>query len=47
MKGLNELSEDILWNPEKSKGALTFILKSGGFNKYSLLKDYDDEISWW
>ena len=33
--------------PEKSKEALTFILKSGGFIKYSLLKDYDDEISWW
>lgn len=33
--------------PEKSKEALTFTLKNGGFVKYSLLKDYDDKITWW
>ncbi len=32
---------------EKSKEALALILKNGGFVKYSLLKDYDDELSWW
>ncbi len=33
--------------PEKSKEALTFILKNSGSVKYSMLKDYDDEITWW
>ncbi|MBI4981130.1 hypothetical protein HZC30_06265 [Candidatus Woesearchaeota archaeon] len=33
--------------PEKSKEALKFILQNGGYVKYNLLKDYDDEISWW
>ncbi|HIH10859.1 TPA: hypothetical protein HA241_01590 [Candidatus Woesearchaeota archaeon] len=33
--------------PDKSKEALKFILQNGGSVKYSLLKDYDDEISWW
>ena len=33
--------------PDKSKEALNFILQNGGSVKYSLLKEYDDEISWW
>lgn len=33
--------------PEKSKEALALILKNGGYVRYTLLKDYDDEISWW
>src|SRR3989344_7860851 len=33
--------------PEKSKEALALILKNGGFVRYSLLKEYDDELSWW
>ncbi len=33
--------------PGRSKEALKFILNNGGFVKYSLLKEYDDEISWW
>ena len=33
--------------PEKSKEALRFILKNGGAVKYSVLKEYEDEISWW
>ena len=33
--------------PQKSKEALKVILKNGGSVKYSMLKDYDDEISWW
>lgn len=33
--------------PEKSKEALALILKNGGFVKYSILKNYGDEITWW
>lgn len=30
--------------PEKSKGALAFCIKQGGFVKYGQLKDYDDDM---
>ena len=33
--------------PDKSKEALCFMLQNGGYVKYNMLKDYDDEISWW
>ena len=41
------LSEIIGRLPDKSKEVLKFILNNGGSVKYSLLKDYSDEISWW
>ncbi len=46
-KLVTDLSEIISGLPEKSKEALTFILQNDGSVKYSLLKDYDDDISWW
>ncbi len=46
-KLITDLSEIVSGLPEKSKEALTFILQNDGSVKYSLLKDYDDEISWW
>ena len=42
-----DLSVIISRLPEKSKEALDFILKNDGYVKYSLLKEYDNEISWW
>lgn len=46
-KLITDLSEIINRLPEKSKEVITVILKNGGSVKYSMLKDYDDEISWW
>ncbi len=46
-KLITDLSKIISELPEKSKEALTFILQNDGSVKYSMLKDYDDEISWW
>lgn len=33
--------------PEKSKKALTLVMNSSGIVKYSMLKEYDDEIPFW
>ena len=46
-KLVTNLSTIISKLSKKSKEALTFILNNGCFVKYSLLKDYDDDISWW
>ena len=46
-KLITDLAEIISRLPDQSKEVLRFILHNGGFVKYSLLKEYDDEISWW
>ena len=46
-KIVTDLSVIIDKLPDRSKEALKFILNNGGFVKYGLLKDYDNEISWW
>ena len=46
-KLIGEIATIINKLPEKSKEALALILKNGGFVRYSLLKEYDDELSWW
>jgi len=46
-KIVTDISNIISRLPDKSKEALKFILQNGGLVKYNLLKDYDDEISWW
>lgn len=43
----NNLQNFVQNLPEKSKKALALILKNDGSVRYSLLKEYDDEISWW
>lgn len=46
-KIMNGLSDIVSQLPDKSKEALHLILKNGGFVKYNLLNEYNDEISWW
>lgn len=43
-KIVNDLPQIILKLPEKSKEALAFCIKQGGFVKYGQLKDYDDDM---
>jgi len=44
---LENISAVINGLPEKSKSALRNVLNSGGIVKYTALKDYDDDISFW
>ncbi|MEW5896664.1 MAG: hypothetical protein AB1668_03160 [Nanoarchaeota archaeon] len=46
-KVTNDMPKIIHELPEKSKEVLKLLLQSGGSVKYNLLKDYDDEITWW
>ncbi|MCZ7397119.1 MAG: hypothetical protein O8C59_01235 [Candidatus Methanoperedens sp.] len=43
-KIVNDLPQIILKLPEKSKEALAFCIKQGGFVKYGQLKEYDDDM---
>ncbi len=43
-KIVNDLPQIIPKLPEKSKEALAFCIKQGGFVKYGQLKDYDDDM---
>ncbi|CAG0978039.1 MAG: hypothetical protein MPEBLZ_04396 [Candidatus Methanoperedens nitroreducens] len=43
-KIVNDLSQIVSELPEKSKEALAFCIKQGGFVKYGQLKDYDDDM---
>ncbi|MFZ3167346.1 MAG: hypothetical protein WA130_06995 [Candidatus Methanoperedens sp.] len=43
-KIVNDLPQIVSELPEKSKEALAFCIKQGGFVKYGQLKDYDDDM---
>jgi len=43
-KIVNDLPQIVSKLPEKSKGALAFCIKEGGFVKYGQLKGYDDDM---
>ena len=46
-KIVNDMSRIINRLSDKSQEALTFILQNDGSVKYTMLKEYDDEITWW